>query len=98
MTASPKAIRYHQQTKKYDDEQGQTGHLDVLEKSRSRGITRRQKTNGKHTEHVTIYIYIYICVYMYVCVYIYIYSALQKYWNSKDTIALLDDESRHLQI
>ncbi len=27
-----------------------------------------------------------------------IYSALQKYWNSKDKIALLAVESRHLQI
>ncbi len=26
------------------------------------------------------------------------YSALQKYWNSKDKIALLAVESRHLQI
>ncbi len=35
-----------------------------------------------------------------VCVYIYIYthSALQKYWKSKDKIALLAVESRHLQI
>ncbi len=46
----------------------------------------------------TLYIYIYIymcvcvCVYMYVCIYI---SALQKYWNSKDKIALLAVESRH---
>ncbi len=30
--------------------------------------------------------------------YIYIYSALQKYWNSKDKIALLAVESNHLQI
>ncbi len=28
----------------------------------------------------------------------FIYSALQKYWNSKDKIALLAVESRHLQI
>ncbi len=27
-----------------------------------------------------------------------IYSALHKYWNSKDKIALLAVESRHLQI
>ncbi len=31
-------------------------------------------------------------------IYIYIYSALQKYWNSKDKIALLAVESIHLQI
>ncbi len=29
---------------------------------------------------------------------IYVYSALHKYWNSKDKIALLAVESRHLQI
>ncbi len=31
-------------------------------------------------------------------IFLYIYSALQKYWNSKDKIALLAVESRHLQI
>ncbi len=38
----------------------------------------------------SIYIYIYIH-------YTHTQSALQKYWNSKDTIALLAVESRHLQ-
>ncbi len=30
--------------------------------------------------------------------YCYTYSALQKYWKSKDKVALLAVESRHLQI
>ncbi len=33
-----------------------------------------------------------------ICIYIYTYSALHKYWDSKDNIALLAVESRHLQI
>ncbi len=39
----------------------------------------------KYITHIYIYI-------------LYIYSALHKYWNSKDKIALLAVESRHLQI
>ncbi len=49
----------------------------------------------KHT-YIHIYIYIYLSIYIYI--YIYTYSALRKYWNSKDKIALLAVESRHLQI
>ncbi len=47
--------------------------------------------------HLYMYVYVYIYIYdifQYVCV----YSALQKYWNSKETNALLAVESRHLQI
>ncbi len=41
--------------------------------------------------------YVCVCVYIYIYIYI-LYSALHKYWNSKDNIALLAVESRHLQI
>ncbi len=47
-------------------------------------------------------IYIYteyiLYIYKYTYIYIYIYSSFHKYWNSRDKIALLAVESRHLQI
>ncbi len=50
----------------------------------------RYRIEVRNSSIVTTLIYIYI--------YTHTYSPLHKYWNSKDTIAQLAVESRHLQI
>ncbi len=75
-----------------------TTDIDILRVASMHRIVIHRIVISMNRYTPIIYIHTHTHIYIYIYIYIHTYSALQKYWNSKDKIALLAVESRHLQV